>query len=79
MQQKKNKNQNPILCCETSLIENKAPVSDKLQQCRKSSHRKVPCQDPWDSQWKRPQSLMEVVSWNLIYKNALISYSQLNP
>lgn len=40
---------NPILRSETSLTENKAPVSDKLQQCRKSSHRKVPCQDPWDS------------------------------
>lgn len=47
MQQKKN--QNAILCSETSLIENKAPVSDKLQQCRKSSHRKVLSQNPCDS------------------------------
>lgn len=46
---RKKKKLNPILRSETSLTENKAPVSDKLQQCRKSSHRKVPCQDPWDS------------------------------
>lgn len=46
MKEEKNNNLNPNLCSETSLIENKAPISDKLQQCRKSLHR---CQNTCNS------------------------------
>lgn len=68
--QQKNKNHYPILRSETSLTENKAPVSDKLQQCRKEFTQEGLLSGSL-GQWKRPQSKMEVVSWNLIYKNTL--------
>lgn len=61
MQQKEKKNQNPILRSETSLTENKAPVSDKLQQCRKKFTQEGLLSGSL-GQWKRPQSKMEVVS-----------------
>lgn len=68
MQQKKKKNlKNPILRPETSLRQNKAPVSDKLQQCRKKKFTQEGFLSGSLGQWRRPRSRMDVVSPNPIW------------
>ena len=74
------KNQNPILWFWDFSHRECTPVSDKLQQCRKSSHRTVPCQNPWDSgsnhgaKWKLSAGAKFIKR-----PYTQILYSQLNP